>query len=155
MTDRLKVFFDTNIFVSAFLSRNPTSPTRELIHRWTNGEFILLVCDALIQEIAEKFLERGIEPEQLIELLGYIKRMAEEIKITANSIPPAITTDPDDDRILACAVAGRADYLITYDPHFDVLNGAYKGIKITKALPFLWIVRGDQPPTEVHEKSNG
>jgi hypothetical protein len=32
-----------------------------------------------------------------------------------------------------------------YDPHFDPLHGVYGDIKITKALPFLWAVRGDQP----------
>ena len=45
------------------------------------------------------------------------------------------------DAILACAVIGMADYLITYDPHFDVLAGTYHGIKIVKALPFLWTLR--------------
>ena len=54
--------------------------------------------------------------------------------------------DPDDDQILACAVAGEADFLVTYDPHFDPLHGVYGDIKITKVLPFLWAVRGDQPP---------
>jgi len=33
---------------------------------------------------------------------------------------------------------------IIYDPHFDLLHGVYGDIKIIKALPFLWAVRGDQ-----------
>ena len=55
MTERLRAVFDTNVFVSAFLSRSPTSPTQELIRRWQADEFTLLVCDALLEEIAEKF----------------------------------------------------------------------------------------------------
>ena len=47
--------------------------------------------------------------------------------------------------LLACAVVGEANYLVTYDPHFDLLQGVYGSIKITKSLPFLWTVRGDQP----------
>ena len=47
----------------------------------------------------------------------------------------------DDDVILACAAVGQADYLITYDPHFDVLKGEYHGAKVVKALPFLWAIR--------------
>ncbi len=50
------------------------------------------------------------------------------------------------DVILACAVIGRADYLVSYDPHFAVLGDNHRGIKITKALPFLWAGRGDVPP---------
>jgi predicted nucleic acid-binding protein len=57
-----------------------------------------------------------------------------------------VAADPDDDQILACAVVGEANHLVTYDPHFDLLQGVYGSIKITKALPFLWSVRGDQPP---------
>jgi predicted nucleic acid-binding protein len=49
-------------------------------------------------------------------------------------------------KFLACAAAGGANYLVTYDPHFDVLEEMYRGIEITKALPFPWKVRGDQPP---------
>ena len=30
MTERLRAVFDTNVFVSALLSHNPTSPTREI-----------------------------------------------------------------------------------------------------------------------------
>jgi predicted nucleic acid-binding protein len=41
---------------------------------------------------------------------------------------------------------GKAHYLVTYDPHFDLLEETFRSIKITKALPFLWKVRGDQPP---------
>jgi predicted nucleic acid-binding protein len=85
VTDRLRAVFDTNIFVSAFLSRNPSSPTRELVRRWQDGE-------------------------------------------------------------LACAVVGRAAYLVTYDAHFDVLGGSFEGVKITKALPFLWELRGESAP---------
>ena len=59
---------------------------------------------------------------------------------------PVIIADPDDDFILACAVVGQADYLVSYDAHFDVLEGEYRGIKITDVLPFLWTVRGDRPP---------
>lgn len=54
--------------------------------------------------------------------------------------------DPDDDVVLACAVAGRADYLVTYDPHFDVLGEQYQGVRVVRPLSFLWAVRGDRPP---------
>jgi predicted nucleic acid-binding protein len=51
VTERLRAVFDTNVFVSALLSRNPTSPTQELMRRWRNEEFILLVSQALLLEI--------------------------------------------------------------------------------------------------------
>lgn len=146
MTERPRAVFDTNVFVSALLSRNPTSPTQELMQRWRDEEFILLVSQALLLELVEKLQERGIGQDQIQELLVTIARLAEWVDVPPEAIAPVVIADPDDDQILACAAVGSADYLVTYDPHFDVLKGIYQGIKITKALPFLWQVRGDQAP---------
>ncbi len=145
MTERLRAVFDTNVFVSAALSQNPTSPTRELFRRWLAGEFVLLFSQALADEVIEKLLEHRIDADQIAELIAHLERIAEWVEVSAQDVEPVIAADPDDDLVLACAVVGQADYLVTYDPHFDVLNGAYQGTRIVKALPFLWAVRGDHP----------
>ncbi len=145
MTRRLRAVFDTNVFVSAAISRSPTSPTRELFRRWLAGEFVLVVSPALTAEVIEKLLQYQIELNQIIELIANLERLAEWVQVLPQNIPAVIAADPDDDVILACAVVGQADYLVTYDPHFDALNGEYHGVKVTKALPFLWAVRGERP----------
>lgn len=145
MTDRLRAVFDTNIFVSAFLSQNPSSPTQELIRRWRDGEFTLLVSDALVDELTEKLLERRISEDRMTELLTLLIRLAEWVDVPAGAIQPVVKDDPDDDSILACAVVGKADFLVTYDAHFDSLEGAFGDVQITKALPFLWVLRRDKP----------
>ncbi len=141
MTERLRAVLDTNVFVSAFLSRSPTSPTQELIQRWEADEFTLLVSDGLVDELAEKLVERGISQERVIEFLVLLGRLAEWVDVPDEAVKPVIEADPDDDIILACAVVGNADCLVTYDPHFDVLGGEYEGVCITRALPFLKAVR--------------
>ena len=143
MTERLRVVLDTNVFVSAFLSRNPTSPTQELIQRWLNDEFTLLICDALVDEVIEKLAEREIDPERIIELVQLLDRLAEWVDVPIEAVLRVVQADPDDDVILACASLGRADYLVTYDPHFDLL-AEVQSFKITKALPFLRTLRGSQ-----------
>jgi putative PIN family toxin of toxin-antitoxin system len=146
VTERLRAVLDTNVFVSAFLSRNPSSPTRELIRRWHAEEFTLLVSDTLLDEIAEKLAERGIEQERIIEFLTLVEQLAERVDVPPGAVLPVVADDPDDDYVLACAVVGRADYLVSYDPHLATLGEEYQGVKIAKALPFLWAVRGDRPP---------
>jgi predicted nucleic acid-binding protein len=81
VTERLRAVFDTNVFVSAFLSRSPTSPTQELIRRWQADEFTLLISDALAEELAETLLERGITPETVVEFLALLERLAEWIEV--------------------------------------------------------------------------
>lgn len=129
--------------MSAFLSRNPTSPTQELIQRWKSGEFDLLVSDALIDELAEKLQHKGISDSRIAEFLALLGRLAHWIEVPPEAVDAEIPGDADDDAILACAVTGKADYLVTYDPHFDILGGSYQGIRIVKALPFLWRLRAE------------
>lgn len=43
-----------------------------------------------------------------------------------------IPEDPDDDRVLECAVTGSAGWIITGDPHLLVL-GTYEEIRIVSA----------------------
>lgn len=142
MTDRPRAVLDTNVFLSAFLSRSPTSPTKEILHRWQAGEFVLLVSDGLIDELTEKLLERRIPPDRVTEFLTLIAGLAEWIAVPDDAVHPVILEDPDDDPILACAVVGKAEYLVTYDTHFEPLGDSYGGVKITKALPFLRALRG-------------
>lgn len=146
MTDRLRAVLDINVVLSAFLSRNPSSPTREILQRWQDGEFVLLVSDALIDELVEKLLENGIPQDRVTEFLTLLAGVAEWIPVPEEAVRAEISGDPDDDPILACAVVGKADYLVTYDAHFEPLRGLHAGVKITKGLPFLWALRGDQAP---------
>lgn len=143
MTERLRAVFDTNIFVSAFLSRNPSSPTRELMRRWQDGELTLVVSGALVDEVTEKLLERRISEDRITELLALLLRLAEWVEVPPESVRAIVREDPEDDPILACAVAGRAGYLVTYDADFDSLGGSFEGIKITKAIPLLRELRGE------------
>jgi len=145
MIKRLRAVLDTNIYVSALLSRNPNSPAKELIQRWLNDEFTVLICEDLLAEVIEKLVARGLGESTVAEFAALLGILAENIAIEAESAPRVIQLDPDDDVIIACAVIGKADYLVTYDNHFDILGGEYQGFKITKALPFLWAVRGKNP----------
>lgn len=146
MTERLRAVFDTNVIVSAYLSRSPTSPTLELIDRWLAGEFTLLVCDAIVDEFIEKLTDRGVAREDIEAFVALLDALAEWVDVPEEAIVPRIPADVDDDVVVACAIVGNANFLVTYDPHFAPLGDSYEGIRISKALPFLWAVRGDRPP---------
>jgi putative PIN family toxin of toxin-antitoxin system len=143
VTDKLRAVFDTNVFVSASLSRNNNSPTRELLQRWKNGEFTLIICDQIAKELMEKLVERGIGLDAINEQVTALARAAEWVFVSNENIENLLS-DSDDNVIVACAVAGKANYLVTYDPHFNSLNGEYKEVKILKAIPFLEVLREDK-----------
>ena len=140
MTKSVRAVLDTNVFVSAALSKNPTSPTREIIERWKRDEFVLLICTPLAEEIVEKLIDRSIDENIIGALVERLGQLAEWVEIAPDRIE-SLLSDSDDNVIVACAVEGGANYLITYDPHFDSLNGDYRGVKILKAIPFLEVLR--------------
>lgn len=140
MTKKIRAVLDTNVFVSAAMSKNTNSPTREALDRWQRGEFVLLICTPLAEEIAEKLKYRSITPEKITELVETLVNWAEWVEVPEEKIE-SLLSDPDDNVIVACAVEGGANYLVTYDPHFDSLQGEYHGVKIVKAIPFLDVLR--------------
>jgi len=141
VTKRPRAVFDTNVFVSASLSKNINSPTRELLTRWKNNEFTLVICDQIAKEFIEKLTERGFSEDAISDQISELARSAEWVIVSDEKIE-ALLSDSDDNVVVACAVEGGANYLITYDPHFDSLQGEYRGIKIIKAIPFLEVLRG-------------
>lgn len=52
-----------------------------------------------------------------------------------------IHADPDDEKFVDCYVAGRGDYLVTDDHHFDVLSGiGFPSVRVISALSFLQLL---------------
>lgn len=136
----IRAVLDTNIFISAALSKNPSSPTREVLERWERNEFALLICTPLAEEIVEKLIDHSIDESLINALVESLAQLAEWVEISSNNIENLLS-DPDDNIVVACAVEGKANYLVTYDPHFDTLNGEYRGVTILKAIPFLQALR--------------
>lgn len=141
MTKTWRVVFDTTIFVSASLSRSPTSPTHELLQRWYDDQFKLVTSDILLDELIDKLIEKNVKEHQIALLFGKLAYLAERIEVPPDAVLPYIPTDPDDDHVIACAVVGKADYLVSYDRHLLSLGETFQGIKIAQALPFLWALR--------------
>jgi len=142
----LRAVLDTNVPIAAHLSRNSHSPTIELLARWRGGQFTQLYSDDMLVELVEKFQARKIAADASDRYLADLITLGEFVIVAPEQVPDVITVDPDDNTILACAFVGRASHIVTYDPHFDVLGGAYQGIPILDGLHFLYIVRGDRPP---------
>ena len=142
---RLRVVFDTNVVIAALLSRNPHSPLVELLHRWRDEEFELLYCDDLRSEYREKLIAKGIRLDQRLRFLDDLTSLGTLILLTPDDVIRRIPDDPDDDVVIACAIAGGATHLVTYDIHLRSLGEEYQGVQILDGLHFLYALRGDVP----------
>ena len=147
---RLRAVLNTNVIIAALRSRNPSSPTAELLRRWEQRAFDVLYSADLRTEYEDKFSEHAIDVARTAPFLATLERLGTLVQLTLADIVPVITADPDDDLPLACAVVGHATHLVSYDQHYAFLDGQYGGIRIVDALHFLYLVRGDVPPTVPH-----
>jgi len=144
---RLRAILNTNVIVAALKSRNPQSPTAELLRRWEQREFDLLYSSDLRLEYEEKCSERSVDSARTQQFISALDRSGVLVNVTSADIVPVITADPDDDLPLACAVVGNSTHLVTYDQHYAFLGGRYRDVRIVDALHFLYLVRGDVPPS--------
>jgi putative PIN family toxin of toxin-antitoxin system len=124
--------FDTNVLIAAIITQGVCS---KLLHRARAGEFSLISCPFILKELrrilSKKFRlphdEIASTMEPISEAIGQI--IEHNLKITDTC------QDADDDNIIACAVAAKADYLVTGDS--DLLEiKSYQGVKIITPRDF-------------------
>lgn len=132
----MRVTLDTNIVVSAALWGGKP---RQVLDAGRDGVCELYTTPVLLAELESilgrerfqiQFLLVGFTPKDLIEeFVGFA------IVIDAPSIEPTVR-DPDDDAVLACAVASESDFIVSGDKDLLDLN-EYRGVRILTAREFL------------------
>ena len=113
----IKVVIDTNLFVSGSILKrgNPY----ELLEAWRRKGFMLLISDALRTEIAEVLVRPEIKEEYHLtdeEVEDTLRLLQTDALRTAPAETlPFSLRDPKDEKVLALAIGGEADYLVTGD----------------------------------------
>jgi putative PIN family toxin of toxin-antitoxin system len=117
----VRAILDANVLISAILSSRG-SPARLLL-AWQAGAFELVVSPALLAELARAVtypkLARLIPPADADAFVAWIARSA-VLATDPGTAPSARSADPNDDYLLALAMAERA-VLVSGDRHLTVL----------------------------------
>jgi hypothetical protein len=138
----MKAAFDSNILVSALIK--PEGKPAQIVARAREGEFQVALCDAIREETYRVFHYRHIQRKfQLSEkdIEDFLIAVFElEPLITIQHIENLIPHDPPDNIILACALEGGADYLVSGNLHLLDLK-QHRGVKIVTPTQFLEILK--------------
>jgi putative PIN family toxin of toxin-antitoxin system len=114
----LKVVFDTNIFISAFVI--PGSKAEEAYSHALKRDFNLYSSVAILTETAQKLREKfGWQQDKITSLLKAIAKVAIVIKTEPHL---HLLEDEPDNRVLECAEAAGADFIVTGDKHLLFLK---------------------------------
>ena len=128
----MRVVLDTNILIGAVITKG--TPPDRLYQAWMRGEINLITSTAQMAEVAtvlarprlEKFLGAD-EAETLVENIGTRALILDE--------PPSVNLSPDpkDNPILATAIAGKADVIVSGDKKHMLALGEVEGIPVVTA----------------------
>ena len=133
----LKVVVDTNLLVSALLFGG--TPGR-LIVLWQMGAIKPMASKEIIDEYLRVLTYPKFKlSEEEINFLLYQQILLYFDVIDARPAPGIIKKDPEDDKFIRCALAGKAKFIISGDRHLLALK-SYKKIKILSPADFLKIV---------------
>lgn len=110
----MRAVLDTNVLISALIS--PSGAADRIYRSWRAGNFELVSCEEQLAEIRRVTRRQAvrdlIRPAEAGRLINQIRYLA----ITINSLPEvSASPDPWDNFVLAAALGGRADYLVTGD----------------------------------------
>lgn len=143
--DVLKVVCDSNTVISG-LTAHAGGPY-EILEAWRRGEVVLLLCEASVAEVVEVLgraffrEQRGITPEGIARVRQMLE--ANAVVVAPKELLSVVKEDPDDDRILECALEGGADYLVSGDHHLLRLR-RYEHLPIVTAREFLAALEDDR-----------
>ena len=136
----MRVVVDTNILVSTLLSAD--SVPGQLIAQWRAGRFTVLSCSQQLDELMRvtrypKSRER-LQPALAGRLINELRGVAQ---LMDGLVVTPVSPIPNDDYLLALALAGQADVLVTGDKR-DLLSLGHHGrTRIMAASSFLTTYR--------------
>ena len=131
----MRVVIDTNILVSAFLWHGLPGELIELAGDKTIQPYTSRV---LIEELASVLTRKKLAKQvaatglSAAEMISHFRRLV--TMVSAPALPQQVSRDPDDDAVLACALAARADLIISGDA--DLLS-----LKTFQAIPIVTVAQ--------------
>jgi uncharacterized protein len=131
---------DSNIYISALQFGGVPL---QFLNAARAGAFKLAISDALMSEIRGVLQEKfHWSDEMLDEATAGVADFTQIVRPT--QMLRVIAEDPDDDRVLECAIASGSQFIISGDSHLLHL-AQYENIRILKVAESLTLV--PQPPT--------
>jgi putative PIN family toxin of toxin-antitoxin system len=136
----LRIVCDTNVLVSAFIAAGPPSRVLEEV---IDARLELVLPSPVMVELKRILTGRlGFEPERRRGVEELLVDLAVELVPGPEATPEAITGDPDDDLILACAIQAGVDTLVSGDRRHLLPVGKHRGVRIVTPQALLAELRG-------------
>lgn len=125
----MKLVLDTNILISALLTKN--TPPDQLYQHWVNGLFDVVSSDWQLDELKRVLGYKKLSPFIMESEASLLIENMDSIAIMVSDLAPIeVSADPTDNWIIATAIAGKANLIVTGDKSDLLILGSVQGIEI-------------------------
>jgi putative PIN family toxin of toxin-antitoxin system len=129
----LRVVLDTNVLISAILFGGKP---RQILEKAIRGEIRLCLSEPILEELKGVLQRSKFEysPEMIQFILTELTGIADFVN--PSETLNVVLEDPEDNRILECAIEAKANYVISGDFHLLRLR-SYRNIEVVNVTAFL------------------
>jgi putative PIN family toxin of toxin-antitoxin system len=129
----VKTILDTNVFKSGIFFGGPPY---QILDSWRNGKVDIVLLEAIFaeyQHVANE-LSKQFKDVDISVFLDLIAVNATWVE--APELPFSVSSDPDDDKFISCALASKSKIIVSGDKHLLAVSG-YRRIEVVKPRVFI------------------
>jgi putative PIN family toxin of toxin-antitoxin system len=137
-----RVVFDTNVFISAFIT--PGGRGEAALQKAIGGEVQLFTSVPILTELAGKLQDKfRWDHDRVAAAVRHVASVATVVKPTGRL---SVLADEPDNRILECAAAAGAQFIVTGDLHLLDLK-THEGVSVVTLAAFLCAADPNDAPS--------
>lgn len=135
----IRAVVDTSVLVSSVMVS--AGVPAQVFDAWRANRFVLVTSPKILHEVRStldypRIRQKYPVTDAIVDRLVMILEVEAEVATWEPDVSEARLRDPNDDMVLACALAGRASYVVSSDQ--DLLTvGEYRGVRIVTPRQFL------------------
>lgn len=138
MSNKLRVVLDTNVLMVSILPKHKYYWIYESL---ITGKYDLLISNEMLSEYSE-ILDKKYGVKQTDITLDFLIWLPNVDFILPTFNWNLIETDPDDNKFVDCAISGGADFIVTHDKHYNILQHIpFPSVKTIKIPEFEEILK--------------
>ena len=129
----MEIVLDTNVFISGVFFGGPPY---QILNAWRNGKIDIVLSEEIFAEYQRvaKELSRQFKEVDISAVLDLITVNAKWVE--APQLPFTVSSDPDDDNFISCALASKTKIIVSGDKHIIAVSG-YRNIEVIKPSAFI------------------
>jgi uncharacterized protein len=129
----MRLVLDTNVFISGVFFAGPPF---DILKAWRAGQVEIVVSAKILDEYRRVGVELS-EKYTTVDLTPFLELLISHASVVhAPPLDERVCSDPDDDKFVACALAGRSKFICSGDKALLKISG-YKGISIVTPRVFV------------------